>query len=183
MVILGIDPGPTRTAWVLIHGSGDSNRVLDSGWDLNDVVKDTIDPIKYQHTVDKVVCEDVRSYGMPVGETVFMTCRWIGRFWEMFEDSIDFVRTDEPTIKLHLCKVAKAKDPNVRRACFDRFEAYGGGATPEIGTKKQPGPLYEMYQVAAKINKRLKAETGREVNSQQHFASALAAAIYGKEVI
>ena len=182
-IILGIDPGPVRTAWVLIHGSGENTRVLRSDWAENEKVADDIRSSAVGGSViQRVVCEDVRSYGLAVGETVFMTCRWIGRFWEMFEGYTEFIIADEPTIKIHLCGVAKAKDTNVRRAAFDRFEPYGGGKTPEVGTKKQPGPLFEMYQKASAINKQIKAETGRDVNSQQHFVSALAAAVFGKEI-
>jgi len=181
-IILGIDPGPVRTAWVLIHGSGENTRVLRSDWEENEKAIDDICVLCLEFDIDRTICEDVRSYGLAVGETVFMTCRWIGRFWELLKDHTEFIRADEPTIKISLCGVAKAKDTNVRRAAFDRFEPYGGGATPEVGTKKQPGPLFEMYQKASAINKQIKAETGRSVNSQQHFVSALAAAVYGKEV-
>ena len=45
-------------------------------------------------------------------------------------------------VKLHLCKDSRAKDANIRQALLDRFPATGGGKTPQIGTKAQPGPLY-----------------------------------------
>jgi len=43
---------------------------------------------------------------------------------------------------MHLCKNNRAKDANIRQALLDRFPATGGGKAPQIGTKKQPGPLY-----------------------------------------
>jgi hypothetical protein len=36
----------------------------------------------------------------------------------------------------------RAKDPNIRQALLDIFPGTGGGATPQIGTKAKPGPLY-----------------------------------------
>jgi hypothetical protein len=45
-------------------------------------------------------------------------------------------------VKVLLCNSSKAKDSNVRQALLDLFPRSGGGATPQIGTKSQPGPLY-----------------------------------------
>jgi hypothetical protein len=45
-------------------------------------------------------------------------------------------------VKLHLCGTNKAKDANVRQALLDMFPRTGGGAVPQVGTKKEPGPLY-----------------------------------------
>ncbi|MNY62967.1 hypothetical protein D3C86_1998680 [compost metagenome] len=45
-------------------------------------------------------------------------------------------------MKLHLCKTPRAKDANVRQALLDMFPRTGGGKTPQIGTKAQPGPLF-----------------------------------------
>lgn len=134
-MILAIDPGTTESAWCVFDGA----KVVGSGiepnpellaklrgWDLSDYL---------------VAIEMIASYGMPVGKEVFETCVWIGRY-------IEVVREPEPTliyrkdVKLHLCQSARAKDPNVRQALIDRFEPSGGGKIPQIGTAKQPGPLY-----------------------------------------
>lgn len=76
--------------------------------------------------------EMVASYGMPVGETVFETCVWIGRFIEhlnrfAIKDYFKIYRKDE---KMNICHSMKAKDSNIRQALIDRFG--------EVGTKKNP---------------------------------------------
>jgi hypothetical protein len=56
-------------------------------------------------------------------------------------------------VKIALCGKTTFRDPttgslkgigdkHVRQAILDRFPGTGGGKTPQIGTKKQPGPLY-----------------------------------------
>lgn len=89
-----------------------------------------------------IAIEMIASYGMAVGREVFETCVWIGRFlqaWHAPDGARLIYRLD---VKLHLCGTAQAKDPNIRQALLDRFPRTGGGKTPQIGTKKQPGPLY-----------------------------------------
>jgi len=88
----------------------------------------------------EVAIEMIASYGMPVGREVFETCVWIGRFVEMAGGSWAPVYRRE--VKLALCGSPRANDANVRRAILDLFPRTGGGATPQIGTKGAPGPLY-----------------------------------------
>ena len=138
MRILAIDPGTDKSGWCDYDTAGTVN---DSG------VMDNLDllrGVRYGLTPDVLALEMVASYGMPVGRTVFETVLWTGRFFEAWE----WERDKDPTlvyrkdVKLHLCGSPKAKDPNVRQAILDRFPRTGGGATPQIGTKTQPGPLY-----------------------------------------
>ena len=80
---------------------------------------------------------------MPVGETTFDTCIWIGRFYEAINSKypgvdIGFIyRKDE---KMNLCGSMKAKDSNIIQALIDRFAPN----TPNKGkgTKKEPGWFY-----------------------------------------
>ena len=82
--------------------------------------------------------EMVQGMGQTVGQEVFDTCVWIGRFWEIalfagvgIMDRQKIYRREE---KLYLCGQLSAKDKNIRQALIDR---YGG-----VGTKKEPGFFY-----------------------------------------
>ena len=91
-----------------------------------------------------VAIEQIRSYGMAVGATIFDTVHWSGRFHQYVLD----LAKDEPTVqvilvprrdvKMHLCHTNKAKDVNVNTALADKY----GGMKVCKGTKANPGPLY-----------------------------------------
>jgi hypothetical protein len=134
LTILAIDPGTTESGWCLF----DCGAVLESGVMSNEAMRDAI----RRSPADVLAIEMIASYGMPVGREVFETCVWIGRFAQVWKqpDDVEFVYRKD--VKLHLCGTTKAKDPNVRQALLDMFPRTGGGKTPQIGTIKQPGPLY-----------------------------------------
>lgn len=140
MIILAIDPGTTESGWVVYDT--EKKGIISKGIDLNiDLAEDFRS--KDLHFVDFVAIEMVASYGMPVGATVFETCVFIGRLQEILEQqdlNVDLVYRKE--VKICMCGSLKAKDSNVRQAVLDCFPRTGGGATPEVGTKKQQGPLY-----------------------------------------
>ena len=137
-MILAIDPGTTRSAWVLWdpfqrtisrHGCEDNHEVLDRlasrSWDDNTVM----------------VVEMIASYGMPVGAEVFETCVWIGRFVQAWSPDDGHVRRAwrrlyRREVKLHLCGSARARDANVRQALLD--------LVGPRGTKCAPGPTYGL---------------------------------------
>lgn len=133
-MILAIDPGTRESGWCLFDGE----KVVDCG------VADNHDLLTWvRHSdADMLAIEMIASYGMPVGKEVFETVRWIGRFQQAWKDpdAVAFVYRQD--VKLELCKSPKAKDSNVRQALIDMFPPTGGGTTPQIGTKKQPGPLH-----------------------------------------
>jgi len=137
MQILAIDPGTTQSAWCVFDGM----KVLSCDIIANDAMLSKLHG--WDLTGFEVAIEMIASYGMPVGKEVFETCLWIGRFIEAC--SVQEVNAElvyRKDVKLHLCQSARAKDPNVRQALIDRFAPSGGGKTPQIGTSKQPGPLY-----------------------------------------
>lgn len=131
--ILAVDPGTTQSGWCTYR----DGIVIGSGVDENSIVLQRI----VSWPCD-LALEMIASYGMAVGREVFETCVWIGRFKQAFRnpDAVRFVYRKD--VKMHLCGTMKAKDPNVRQAIIDLFPATGGGKTPQIGTKGQPGPLY-----------------------------------------
>ena len=133
-MIFAIDPGPTQSGWCLYDGK----QAIDSGtadnYDLLGWVKES--------TARALAIEMIASYGMSVGASVFETVRWIGRYQQAWRNPEAVQLAYRKDIKLHLCHSLQAKDTNVRQALLDRFPATGGGKTPQVGTKSQPGPLY-----------------------------------------
>ncbi|MAH47126.1 hypothetical protein CMI37_14965 [Candidatus Pacearchaeota archaeon] len=145
MRLLAIDPGTTHSGLVTYDGT----RVTHANSDMhNDAVLECV----LEHDYDHLAVEMVASYGMPVGRETFQTVLWIGRFIQASPVPHTLVYRKSagsiPGIVWSLCKDAKAKDANIRRALLDRFPATGGGATPQVGTKKQPGPLYGVSRHA-----------------------------------
>ena len=84
-----------------------------------------------------VVIEKVESFGMAVGEEVFETVFWSGRFAEAV-DPVPVGRLGRRAVKLAICGDPRAKDPNIRQALIDRY----GGKDRAVGTKAAPGPLH-----------------------------------------
>jgi len=143
MSIIALDPGTLQTGYVIMDGLD----VIEHGIVNNDemlamlftVCNDT--PISAPRYCNQMAYEMIASYGMPVGAEVFDTCIWIGRFLEMFGANVctPVFRRD---VKSALCNANNAKDSNVRQAILDLYPRVGGGKTPQVGTSKQPGPLY-----------------------------------------
>lgn len=133
--MLAIDPGTTQSAWCLFDGE----KIVDCGIEPNLSVLELCHSVPVQD----VAIEMVASYGMPVGREVFETVLWVGRFFQVLSArGLDPKLVYRQQVKLHLCNSARAKDANIRQAILDRFPATGGGKTPQVGTKSQPGPLY-----------------------------------------
>ena len=138
--ILAIDPGTTRSAWVLYDA--EASCVLERGIQDNSYL---LEELRYiddgpDPRPSVAVIEQVASYGMPVGAEVFETVRWSGRFEEALHPT-PVVQLTRKTIVVHLCGSARAKDPNVRQVLLDRW----GGKAAAIGLKKTPGPLYGLH--------------------------------------
>ena len=136
MRILAIDPGNEKSAYV-VYDTATKLPVrfgIEDNWALH---------LRFHGSefddCDNVAIEMIACYGMAVGKSVFDTCVWIGRFAELTVCGNFVYRKD---VKMHLCNSMRAKDANIRQAIIDRYESTGGGKTPQIGTKAQPGPLY-----------------------------------------
>ena len=142
-VILAIDPGNIQSGYVVVeHDNTDICRVLDVG-KIDNV--DVFGLLKANITPDGVdaAIEMIAGMGMPVGQEVFDTCFWIGRFWEVatqapgIRDLKKIYRREE---KLDLCSSPTAKDANIRQALADRYAP--GEPNFGKGTKKNPGFFY-----------------------------------------
>jgi hypothetical protein len=133
-MILALDPGPTQTGYCFYDGVC----VLACGVLPNDEMLEVV----HGTGNGRLAIEMIASYGMAVGREVFETCVWIGRFQQAWRSPEDVELVYRKDVKLHLCGTNKAKDANVRQALLDLFPRTGGGATPQVGTKGKPGPLY-----------------------------------------
>lgn len=152
MKILAIDPGNIESAFV-VYNHGDMDMPLDAfGKKPNKEVMQIVNETSQYDTVEHLAIEMVACYGMLVGETVFETALWVGRYiqeWTRHGATYTKVYRKQKnkgeginSVVMEICKTSTAKDSNVRQAIIDRYPATGGGATPQIGIKSQPGPLY-----------------------------------------
>ena len=138
MDILGIDPGTLESAYVLTN----NNLEIESFGKLenSEMLKILITTLKENENL-KVAIEMIASMGMAVGQSVFETCRWIGRFEQK---CLDFsviptiiYRKDE---KINLCGSMRAKDSNIRQALIDRFAKFD--KLNGKGSKKNPDVFF-----------------------------------------
>lgn len=139
-MILAIDPGNVESGFVLLN---DDLSIIRAEKVKNEEILKNISEIFFRYGYDtKVAIEMIASYGMAVGQTVFETCLWIGRFiQEVYlktgKEPILIYRKDE---KMNLCKSMKANDSNITQALVDRFAP--GEKNHGKGTKKAPGWFY-----------------------------------------
>jgi len=129
-MILAIDPGPDKSAYV----AWDGIRVRDAQWIENAVLRSILAKT-FAEGECEVAIEMIASYGMAVGADVFRTCVEIGRLVEVADrHGIEPLLVFRRDVKLHLCGSARAKDANIRQALLDKHGV--------VGTKKNPGPLF-----------------------------------------
>jgi hypothetical protein len=137
--VLALDPGNVRSALIGLRG----RTILFTRHDENEVLRKWL----YQemstgrlHYPMALVIEQVACMGMAVGETVFETVFWSGRFAEIWTTvGGPVARMPRHAVKLALCHNTRAKDANIRQRLID---LYGGPAA--IGRKATPGPLYAV---------------------------------------
>ena len=137
--ILAIDPGNMESGYVLVeHDGKEIRKVLDVGKVPNGEMYSV-----FFSTYDHLAIEMVAGMGMPVGQEVFDTCFWIGRFWEfatLYGVSYPPQKIFRREEKLYLCGRASAKDANIRQALVDRYAP--GQPNFGKGAKKDPGFFY-----------------------------------------
>jgi hypothetical protein len=122
MRILGIDPGPFESGYVIWDGSA----ILERGYLPNQQLLQRLTGNGY----DVLAIEGVVCYKKVVGRSTFETCIWIGRF----DSDCTATIISEPEVRQHITYTRLSSEPQVRRALLDRFG--------EQGTKAAPGPLY-----------------------------------------
>lgn len=136
--ILAIDPGNMESGYVLVeHDGQEIRKVLDVGKIPNDDMYNVL-----CSPYDHLAIEMVAGMGMTVGQEVFDTCVWIGRFWQtvLWQTGYGPTRIFRREEKLDLCGSLSAKDANIRQALVDRYAP--GQPNFGKGTKKNPGFFY-----------------------------------------
>ena len=125
-MILSIDPGNINSAYIVLN---EDYSIVEFNKVCND---DMLEILLFLNKNYKLVIEMIASYGMPVGQEVFDTCVWIGRFMQASHCPVELVYRKE--VKLNICGNVRAKDSNIIQALKDRFG--------DKGTKANPGKLY-----------------------------------------
>ncbi len=147
-MILAIDPGNVESGYVVWN---DDLSIIKKGKIPNEelLVELHVYLNDYRLSYDKelkdelhIAIEMIASYGMAVGQSVFETCLWVGRFTQEV-----YMMTDkEPTLiyrkdeKMNLCGTMKAKDSNISQALVDRFAP--NTRNKGKGTKANKGWFY-----------------------------------------
>jgi hypothetical protein len=142
--LLALDPGTTRSGWVLLDGTD----VRMGGKDPNESVLVTIG--QYADLVDELVIEQMGGAfdGSPFGNEKIEACRWLGRFEQAATGTIPVIRISRGEVKLVLLGKANARhaDTLLRAVIIDRYAAIAGdplgGKAAAIGLKARPGPLH-----------------------------------------
>ena len=134
-VIIGIDPGPTHSAYLQLR----DGKIHDHAKLENSILLDIIGslhPAIGTRGQDRLVAvEFLQSFGMPVGKEVFETAYFIGRIQQVASDcKVRLAPVYRKEVVLHHCQSPRAKDANVRQAMLDRWGPQG--------TKKAPGATY-----------------------------------------
>lgn len=136
MKVLAIDPGSTNSAYVVLV---DGSAISEFGKIPNADLRERVIALLDASAVDVTACEQIRSYGMPVGAEVFDTVEFSGRLHEIaVVRGASWLYVPRLDVKMHACHAPNASDSNVRQALVDRF----GGKESAVGSKKTPGPLY-----------------------------------------
>jgi hypothetical protein len=133
MMILAIDPGPTKSA----HVEWDGRRPGCFGIAENDELLKML-KCDYYAAFHSMVIERIQCYGMPVGESIFETVFWSGRFYEAWGH--ECVRYPRKDVKMNLCNTMRARDSNITQALVDRFAPLTKNHGK--GKKSNPGFFY-----------------------------------------
>lgn len=137
-IVIGIDPGPEESAYILWDGK----RIYEKGNSPNlDLLAALEDPSRHFNIVPPDYCaiEQLRGFGIMASNGLFDTCHWTGRFLQAFGDHRTTLIPRKDVAK-HICANSGAShDKFIREALVTRF---GGTEQAAIGRKATPGLLY-----------------------------------------
>jgi hypothetical protein len=148
-MILAIDPGNVESAYVLLD---EDLKIIEFAKLKNEDMLIKISDIFNKYFIANTAIEMIASYGMAVGESVFQTCVWIGRFIEHINiyhsgfhlNTMNLKMIYRKDEKMNLCGTMKAKDTNIRVALIDRFAKHD--FKNGKGTKNNPDVFHGFYK-------------------------------------
>lgn len=159
--IIGIDPGPTESAWIaLVNG-----RVEAFAKELND---DVLAKVKGFARDSVIVIETPQPYGVSVGQETFDTVFWAGRFFQVAHQQESGYAIRRGDVKrLLFGKVAGIKDADIWDYCIQQFGGTKEKAVGRKGTKKKPGTPGPLYGVTADCRQALGVALAWVVQQQE----------------
>ena len=134
-LILGIDPGPTESAYCYVT----LRQTVDSAGKVSNV--ELIEMLRASAlSTWSVAVESIQSFGMVVGRSVFDTCYQIGRIQQACEDlGIPCTLYPRQEYLRRICGGSHTKDSILRQAMELRFGGYGETVLNEIIPDGQSG--------------------------------------------
>ncbi len=129
--LLAVDPGTRESGYVVYDPN--NKRILEFGKCTNQNLMLRILAVNARPAL--VVCEEIRSYGMPVGATTLDTVRFTGRLEQLcLVEQIPFRLISRQQVKNALKPLPRRNDRDVRAALI---KIYG-----DPGTSKARGKTY-----------------------------------------
>ena len=136
MRVMGIDPGPEHSGWVILDVR--SGELVEKGVTNNDLFIQTLASKIQTRRVHFVVIEKVVAQGMSVAQPTFETCGKAGEFFnevDRYSTAAAFYMPRRE-VKLQLLGKVVGNDAQVNQAVRELMG--------DKGTRKNPGPLYGM---------------------------------------
>lgn len=138
MLILGIDPGPNDSGYVIWDAEGEVIKKAEHV--LNHEILPAFRNLSIESGISVIAIEDPQAQKRPASVDFIETCKWVGRFQEAIERQIGYhdwaklVLIPYRDVSAYFCKIVNAKEKFVKNALISR---YG-----DPGKKKTPGKLY-----------------------------------------
>ena len=129
MIVVGIDPGPVESAYVVWDAG--AKAIINYGDQENRYMIHAIE--ECTRLGYRVAIEQMRGFGILASNPLFDTCVWVGRFVQAWGEEVCEL-VPRKTVVTHLCGNARAGDKFVREALIARIGPQG--------TKREPGPTY-----------------------------------------
>ncbi len=149
MIVLGVDPGTTQSAFVVLNGK----KIIEHGKRANEDVLEVLRKWSRMDTPPPMAIENIggqrrnpKGGFAAVGQETFDTCIWIGRFIERYGVRRSHLMQRSEVVR-HVCgKIPRAKEgeKKVSRDTLVRAGVIGLYGEDAIGTKAAPGPLFGL---------------------------------------